>query len=121
MNRYSESLAEHMQEPRHRGPLADADLRGAGSLCGTAPFVHVYLRVRDGLVTRATFEAWGCGFTIAAGSILTELVQDKSLEECAQIEPDTIMEALEGFPVDKRYCAHVVVDALRAALKERGT
>ncbi len=118
MSRFSETLLEHCQSPRHRGPLADATVTGSGSLQGTPPFVAVALRVARGRIMRANFEASGCGVTIACGSVLTELVEGLLVDECRQIDADRIAAALDGLPPDKRYCAWVAAEALRDALAQ---
>lgn len=116
MSRFSETLLEHCQSPRHRGPLADATVTGSGSLQGTPPFVTVALKVEAGRIARAAFEAAGCGVTIACGSVLTELVEGLSVDECGQIDAARIVAALDGLPADKHYCAWVAAEALRDAL-----
>jgi NifU-like protein involved in Fe-S cluster formation len=49
-------------------------------------------------VGAATFEAEGCGVTIACGSVLTELLKGRGFVECNQIEKDQAAQALDGIP-----------------------
>jgi NifU-like protein involved in Fe-S cluster formation len=85
MSRFSDTLMEHFQAPISRGVMESPSLVGTGSLDGYPPFVTFYLRIDSGHITDATFQAEGCGVTIACGSMLTELVHGRSLAECRQL------------------------------------
>jgi NifU-like protein involved in Fe-S cluster formation len=78
-------LMEHFQSPANRGEMTGASIIGKGSLDGNPPFVTFYLRIDRNHVVDATFQAEGCGVTIACGSMLTELVHGRSLAECRQL------------------------------------
>jgi NifU-like protein involved in Fe-S cluster formation len=93
-------------------------LVGRGSLGGYPPNVTLYLRIEGDCIEDATFEAAGCGVTIACGSMLTELVRGRSLVECRQITADELWQALDGAPMGKEYCADVAISALRDALQK---
>jgi nitrogen fixation NifU-like protein len=117
MRRLSDTLMDHFQSPANRGRLDCSDLVGRGSLDGHPPFVVLYLRIDGDRVARATFEAEGCGVTIACASMLTELVRGTDLAECRQITPHDLSVALDGIPSGKEYCADVTIAALQDALR----
>jgi nitrogen fixation NifU-like protein len=117
MSRFSDTLMEHFQYPANRGRIERADLVGRGGLCGYPPFVTVYLRIAQDRVTDVTFEAEGCGVTIACGSMLTELVKGRTLAECRHVTGEKLSEALEGVPSGKEYCVEVAISALRDAIR----
>src|SRR4051794_41920451 len=62
------AFEEHLYGPRGRGALADAPLSGAagGAACGD--LIRIGIRVEDGRVVEAGFDASGCGALVAAGS-----------------------------------------------------
>lgn len=117
MSRFSPVVAEHFQSPCNRRALSQPDRIGVASLEGHAPLVTVYLELEGDRVREASYEAAGCGVTIACGSMLTELVRGMTLADCKQFSPQQLMEALEGLPPDKEYCAFVAVEALHRAAK----
>jgi nitrogen fixation NifU-like protein len=117
MSRFSDTLMEHFQSPANRESMAAPDLVGQGSLDGYFPFVTLYLRITGQRVADGTFEAEGCGVTIACGSMLTELVHGRSLAECRQLTAHALAEALDGIPPGKEYCAEVAIRALQDAIK----
>ena len=117
MSRFSDTLMEHFLSPTNRGAMERAHLVGKVSLDDYPPFLTLYLRIDGNRVVDATFEAEGCGVTIACGSVLTELVRGRSLAECGQITVREIAAALDGLPSGKEYCAEVAIRALRDAIR----
>ena len=120
MSRFSQILMDHFESPRNMGTMDNPDLVGLGSLGGQAPFVTLKLRICEGIVKEARFQASGCGVTIAAASVLTELIVGQRLAECTRISDESVLDALGGLPADKRYCASVAVMSLRDALSAIG-
>jgi nitrogen fixation NifU-like protein len=108
---------EHFQYPCNRGAMESPDVIGHGSLHGSAPFVTLYLKLDEERVSQVTFEAAGCGVTIACASAITELVLGRKPAQCLQISRGELAAALDGVPEDKSYCADVVIDALRDAVR----
>lgn len=115
MARFSAILMEHFQEPRNQGRMDSADRTGHASISGGATFV-VYLRIEGDRVSEAAFESFGCGVTTASGSMLTELIEGRSIAECLAITADDLSVALGGVPPDKKHCPMVAVAALHNAL-----
>jgi NifU-like protein involved in Fe-S cluster formation len=118
MSRFSDTLMERFQTPANRGAIEFPDVIGRGSLDGYPPFVTLYLRVNGDRIANASFEAEGCGVTIACGSMLTELVQGRNFGDCREITVHELAHALGGIPAGKEYCADVAIRALKDAMKE---
>lgn len=118
MSRFSATVLELFQSPENAGEMAEPDRVGLGSLNGTPPFVTIFLQLDQdrSRVLKACFLANGCGVTIASASMLTILVKGRELRDCAAITVDDLISALDGLPPDRRYCAHVAIEALRSAL-----
>lgn len=114
---YSQTVMEHYRNPRNVGKIDDADAIGtAGSLsCGDS--LKLYLKIKDGIITEAKFQTFGCGSAVASSSILTEMVKGKTLEEVKKITNKDIVEALGGLPPEKMHCSVMGHEALEDALK----
>jgi nitrogen fixation NifU-like protein len=69
-------------------------------------------------VTQAKFKTHGCGVAIACGSMLTEMIQNRTIQECLALAADQLAEAIGGVPPDKRHCPEMAIAALRAALQK---
>lgn len=117
MARFSETLMDHAQSPRNRGTLQQADRVGVAGIPGRGRSVVLQLVLEGKCVTEAKFQAQGCGVTIAAASMLTELVIGRTLAECEQLTPQQLANALDGMPADKLDRAALAVAALHGALE----
>lgn len=118
MLKYSEKLMDHFQNPRNVGVIEDAD--GVGKLssdvCGD--IIHLYIKVKDGIITDAKFTTFGCAAAVASGSMLTEMIIGVSLEEALRITKEDIADSLGGVPEPKMHCSLLAADGLRLAVED---
>jgi len=115
--RYSEILLDHFRHPRNAGALWNADGVGEAEdpVCGDV--AKISIRVANGRIIEARFQTYGCGPSIAAASVGTELVRHMSLEEALSLPAERIEAALDGLPPDRRHAADVVAGAIHAAVE----
>lgn len=78
------------------------------------------VRVGEGVVREARFQTYGCGATIAAGSMLTEMVRQRPVAECLALTEADLIAALEGVPPNKLHGPALAIGALRDALTKVG-
>ena len=86
---YQDIILEHGKSPRNFGKCIghNHEAKGHNPLCGDQ--VHVYLKLNEKKnVEELTFEGSGCAISIASTSIMTELVNGKSLEVAKKIIND---------------------------------
>lgn len=76
----------------------------------------LFLKVDEDLITEASFQTYGCGPAIAAGSVLTCRLPGLRLSE-ARFSVDEVIKLLGGLPANKRHCAQLAADALEDALR----
>jgi tRNA-specific 2-thiouridylase len=110
------AFEQHLNGPRGRGALADAPFNGAagGAACGD--LIRIGVRVEDGVVVEAGFDASGCGAVVAAGSAVVELVSGSPFLDACRIGPHDIDEELGGLLPAKAHAATLAADALHRAL-----
>ncbi|HEV8225436.1 MAG TPA: iron-sulfur cluster assembly scaffold protein [Methylomirabilota bacterium] len=118
---YSAALLDHFRNPRNAGMMREPDGIGEGEYEQCMDLARFYLRVRDGRVEEARFQAYGCGPTLAACSAGTEVAAGATLEELAEIREARIEEAVGGLPAERRHAAVVVARALQAAARNAMT
>lgn len=117
---YNATVIEHFQRPRHTGPLSPADAVGEAENEACGDRMRLYLRMESGRVTAATFEALGCTAAVAAGSMLTEMLEGLTRAEMARLEGADVEAALGGLPPMKSHGAALAEEALKAALGHLG-
>ena len=78
---YSDIVLDHVQHPRNKGILENANARGVqmNPVCGDTLLLQ--LRIEDGRIQEARFQTEGCTASLATSSLLTELVTGMSLTE----------------------------------------
>ena len=120
--RYSPTLVDHFLNPRNAGLMRDPDGVGEEEYAGCGDLTRFFLRVRQGRVAEVRFQTYGCGPTIAAASIASELATGRAVEDLIAIKAQEIEDALDGLPEDRKHAAEVAAGALRAAaLAARGS
>jgi nitrogen fixation protein NifU and related proteins len=114
---YSAAFKDHIANPRNPGELPDANAiaEERNPVCGDR--LRLSLVVRDGRIEAARFLAYGCPPTLVCGSILTELIQGKSVNEAMQLTRVDILNALGGLPSRKQHAAALAVETLRTAIE----
>jgi nitrogen fixation NifU-like protein len=111
---------DHFISPRNAGALEAPDATGHAGTPGRGPFLILYLRIKDDRIIEAKFQTYGCGPTIACGSVLTELIVGCAIGECLGLTTETLIAALDGVPPDKLHSPALAIAALRDALGKSG-
>jgi nitrogen fixation NifU-like protein len=113
---YSAQVFDHFQHPRNAGEIAnpDASVQIENPACGD--ILRLSLRVTDGSIAEICFKAKGCVPAMACGSILTELLRGRRLEEARRLRREDLLKALGGLPEASIHASHLAMDALRAVL-----
>ena len=109
-------MTDHVLSPRNGGVMEYPDLTGHAGTPGRGAFLILYLRVEESRIAAAKYHTVGCGPTIACGSMLSELVVGRSIDDCRELTAEDLIEALDGVPPDKLHCPALAIAALRDAL-----
>jgi nitrogen fixation NifU-like protein len=114
---YSEKVIDHAMSPRNVGSMPDADgFAAVTGPCGDT--MEIWLKVSNGRISNATFWTDGCGTTIAAGSMVTELAKGQSVAEAQRITQKHILDVLGGLPDESVHCALLAANTLRGAIRD---
>jgi nitrogen fixation protein NifU and related proteins len=101
MGQFSEILMDHFNSPRNSGRMETPDRVGIAGTPGRGPYVALYLRLAGDVISEARFQTHGCGVSIACGSMLTEMIIGHAANECLELTPERLSEALDGVPGTK--------------------
>jgi nitrogen fixation protein NifU and related proteins len=113
---YSEKLLDHFRHPHNYGALTDPDItyESFNPLCGDR--IRIDVKLEDRNVKEVRFRGDGCAISIAAASLLTELLTDKKIDE--PVADEELLAALESDIQPARIqCALLPLGALREGIK----
>jgi nitrogen fixation NifU-like protein len=114
---YTKTVVDHALNPRNVGSMTYTD--GFGRVTGPCgDTMEIWLRVKNGTIAQATFWTDGCGTSIAAGSMVTELVRGKAIAEGLRITQQDVLDALGGLPEESLHCALLAANTLREAIRD---
>ena len=114
---YSETVIDHSMNPRNVGNMENAD--GFASVTGPCgDTMDIWLRVKNGTISNASFMTDGCSTTIAAGSMVTEKARGKSVSQAQKISQQDVLDALGGLPEESRHCALLAANTLKEAIRD---
>ena len=118
---YSDKVLKHYERPSNVGSL-DSGSNSVGTGLVGAPECGDVMKLQievgdDNKIVDAKFKTFGCGSAIAASSLATEWIKDKSIDEASLIQNTEIVEELSLPPV-KIHCSVLAEDAIKAAIKD---
>ena len=95
---YSEKVIEHYERPHNVGSLDNRDSSVGTGLVG-APECGDVMKLQievddDNKIIDAKFKTFGCGSAIAASSLATEWIKNKTVDEASLIQNTEIVEEL---------------------------
>jgi nitrogen fixation NifU-like protein len=110
---------DYFEHPRHAGSL-DSDRADVMTVQVDVPtsgeILRLQLRMDErGVIVEARFKAYGCGWLIACGSLLTERMTGLTLAEAGLLRHHEWVEQLT-VPPEKLHCAVLAETALQTAL-----
>ena len=139
---YQEVILDHNRRPRnfHKLDEANAYSHGVNPLCGDD--YELYLVVDNGgIIKKVGFQGQGCAISKSSASIMTTMIEGKSLKEAEALQKNfihlvtdaktsentrssvgrlKIFEGVKQFPVRVK-CATLIWQTLADALKDRSS
>ncbi|MGB7532599.1 MAG: iron-sulfur cluster assembly scaffold protein [Halobacteriota archaeon] len=119
---YTERTLKEAYNPKNVGELKKPG--GAARVtgpCGDTMQIHLKVKVNakedlSDKIVDCKFITDGCGASVACGSVITELVKEKTIEEASVLTPESILAVLGGLPGENIHCAALAVDTLKVAI-----
>lgn len=136
---YQEMILDHGRCPRHfhTMPQANRHAQGFNQLCGDS--LTLYLKVEDHKISAISFHGSGCAISIASASLMSEILQGKTIgeadalfqsfhqlltseapcpERIAHLEKLAVFSGVKAYPVRVK-CATLAWHTLLAALQQK--
>ena len=114
---YSERLLDHFQNPRNVGELAPPAITVEASNPACGDIMRLSARFEAGVAVEVRYKVRGCTASIAAGSVLTELMEGRTAAEIAALTPSIVDEAVGGLPAESKHAAALCLDAIKLLLQ----
>jgi len=115
---YTDIVLDHYRAPRNVGDLPDATGVGTAGNPEDGDFLRLAIRVEKGRLAEVRFQTFGCPAAIAAGSVATELLAGRTLDQVLSFGNHDVVTALGGLPKPKLKCSVLAEQALRVALRD---
>ena len=113
MNEY---IIDKIMNPSNQGKIENADAVGTVGKVSCWDITRIYLKIDNGIITDAKFKTYGCGISIAAASIGTDMIIGKTIEEASKITNEDVLKELNGGKELKFHCTTLIEDAIKDAL-----
>ena len=114
---YKENILDHYRNPRNKTTLANATHQQTSKnpLCGDQ--LTLYLNVENSIIKKAAFQGSGCAISQAAMSLLTEHLENMTVDQALQLQAEDINNIL-GISVNytRQKCAILSLNAIKQAL-----
>src|SRR6185503_12313273 len=113
---YSIKFKDHLAHPRNAGELPEANVVAdeQNPVCGDR--LRLALVVHGDRIEATRYLAYGCPPTLVCGSVLTELIVGKTLNEARRITKNEVVDAVGGLPSRKHHAAALAIETLHTAL-----
>ena len=112
---YSKKAVEYFKNKTNVGliktPTVSFVYKGS---CGDT--MKIYLKIVSNKIIDAKFEAIGCAGAFTAGSALTELIKNRSVDDARKICEFDIVNHLGSVPHKKQDCIYLAIKTLQKTL-----
>jgi nitrogen fixation protein NifU and related proteins len=121
MDYYREYILDHYRNPRNYGKLDQADVHSEDSnpLCGDQ--LSMDLTLDGDRVSAVRFQGRGCAISQASASMLSEMIEGKTVQEVIALGKDAVLEEL-GIAISpaRTRCAFLSLRVLHRGLAIAG-
>jgi nitrogen fixation NifU-like protein len=118
---YREYILDHYRNPRNYGTLTNptAHAEDSNPLCGDQLAMDLVLE--GDRVSEVRFKGRGCAISQASASMLSEMIEGKTVKEVVQLGKDDVLEAL-GISISpaRTKCAFLALRVLHRSLALAG-
>lgn len=121
---FSEKLIDYFKNPKNLGELMDPTVIGSTrcSIYGDIAYFYLKIEKQNGhqIIKDISFQTFGCAVSVAASSLLTELVKGKSLKVAKELSKIDIASALgiRIIPENSNHFTNLARRALRNAINK---
>lgn len=112
----NENIIDKIINATNQGEMEEADAIGTVGKVSCGDITRIFLKVENDVIVDAKFKTYGCGISIAAASMGTDMIVGKTLEEAAKITNEEVLKELNGGKELKIHCTTLIEQAIKEAL-----
>ncbi len=115
---YRENIIDHFKNPRNYGEIVEAEIKHSelNSICGD--MIRLFVKLKEGKVEDVKFKGNGCAISMAATSMMTEILKEKTLDEIKGLTKEDIFEMLGiKLGIVRMKCGLLCLDTLMNGVK----
>lgn len=113
---YKDEILDHYRHPQNFGKLKNATHGAAFTNASCGDEISIELVLEGDIITGAAFTGRGCAMSVAAASVLTELVKGKTLVEIKKIDLGDIVNLMGEVNPGRQKCVLLPLRAINLAL-----
>jgi nitrogen fixation NifU-like protein len=98
------------------GELPQANAYATAKALHCSDLAGLQLRVENGRIADVSYISYGCGYSLAAHSLLCEVARGLSLAQARALKPADIEAKVGGFPESKQHYCEGAIKLLNDAL-----
>ena len=110
---YSRKIMRLAASATGRGRLREPTRSACWGNPGRGPFMRLEIRIEEGAVAEAAFDANDCPVAIACGSALVELVEGRRLADLEQLGRGDLSILVGEIPPGRAHVVDIAADLLR--------
>lgn len=114
---YNEKVLQLFANPKNVGIIKGANGVGEAGKVEDGAYIKLYILVEDDIILNARYKVFGGVAIIAAGSIVTQLIKGKSIDEALTIKVEDINKTLE-LPSQMLPICEIAQQSIISAIKE---
>ena len=117
---HSERIVDLCYNPQNWGKPLKEEITVYEELRGEPKnyFLGLYLKIKNGIIIKASFVTDGCGVMIATGSQTTILIEGRSIESAEKLTAIDIDKALMGIPKEEYHCLDLAIKTLKSTIEK---
>ncbi|MFQ6129791.1 MAG: iron-sulfur cluster assembly scaffold protein [Candidatus Hadarchaeaceae archaeon] len=115
--KYSQKVIELFRNPKNIGEMENPTVEAVEGDPTCGDMFKMFLKIEDDRIVDAKFLSFGCAANIATGSMTTEMIKGKTVDDAEKIGIKEIASGLGGLPSLKMHCAVLAYKTLKKAIK----
>jgi len=112
------NLTLHFKKPFNVGEISHSDASGSSGGINCPGYIKLTSIIDKNIISDIKFKAFGCNYTIAAASYLTNLIKNKDILQSTFITGKELEKHLGKFPAGKKYVLNITINALNNLISD---